>query len=243
MIRIHNARGFTMVELVVIIVVIGIIMAIVSSRMIGKIENARYETAMAEMEQLARAVAGNPGLYTEGARPDFGYIGDIGVAPDSIGDLVANYHGSVLWNGPYLDANSMGNYNLDPWGAPYIMNDSAIMSIGSGDTITRQLAPSRIDLFGNNLRGFIKDANGDLPGEMFRDSLVMILSYPDGAGAIQYVQINPDRKGMFEFNNIPIGNHKLMAIYTPDSDTSEYLISLNPGNDIELNLTFPADLW
>ncbi len=232
-----------MIELVIVIVVIGILAAVASSNMNRKIETARYDTAKTEMEQIAFAIAGNPALHTEGSRSDFGYIGDIGAAPDSLGDLVGNYHGSVRWDGPYLDIASVPDYNFDPWNVRYVLNDTAVISIGSGDSLTREFALSRNALFGNRVSGFVRDANGDPPGNIYNDSLVLVFIYPDGTGGLNHIEQYPDRKGYFSLNNLPIGNHRLLAIYLPDSDSTVYPLSVNPGNDLELNIVLPADLW
>jgi len=232
-----------MVELVVAIVVIGILVAVASLNMNRKIDTARYRTAMTEMKQIANAIAGNPEIFTRGARTDFGYIGDIGSAPDSIGDLIADCHGYPQWDGPYLDVGSVIDYNIDPWNVQYLINDTTVISVGSGDTISRQITPSPDDLFNNSVSGYVHDANGDPPGAIYRDSIKMILSYPDGTGNIVDAISNPDSRGYFNFGNLPIGNHRLAAVYLPDADTVAYPVSISPSGDLKLNIGLPSDLW
>ncbi len=241
--RISDNSGFTLVELVVMIVVIGIISAIAVFNIDRNVESAQFSAAKAEMDQIARSIAGNPDLYEGGARSDFGYIGDIGALPDSIGDLINNIHSFGTWRGPYLNAGTEADYRLDPWGTQYSLNDTMIISTGSGSTITKAIAPSRAALVANELSGRISDATGDSPGTSFRDSVDVILFYPDGAGGISNISINPDETGAFSYTGIPIGNHRLQIISIPDADTVNYELSFVPGRNIAINIVFPADLW
>ena len=55
-----NSRGFTMIELVMVIIVIGIITAVATVKMLPSIEGSKYEATKSEMQALAFAIAGNP---------------------------------------------------------------------------------------------------------------------------------------------------------------------------------------
>ena len=96
-----SRRGFTLVEVVIVIILLGIIAAVAVGRLTTSLETARVEQTKAEMQALARAIVGNPDVYSRGARTDFGYVGDIGALPFSLDNLVTN-PGYASWNGPYL---------------------------------------------------------------------------------------------------------------------------------------------
>ena len=67
-----------MIELTVIIVVVGVLIAVAMQSMTAVVQDARITGTDREMEMLARAIVGNPDLTSNGKRSDFGYVGDIG---------------------------------------------------------------------------------------------------------------------------------------------------------------------
>ena len=97
----HN--GFTLVELLVVLAILGLLAGLVGPRI---------------MRQLAGAKAGAAGLQLEelGGALDI-YFLDMGQYPQELQALVtAPPGGDGKWNGPYLKKNRVPR---DPWGAPY----------------------------------------------------------------------------------------------------------------------------
>ncbi len=137
-------RGFTLIELVMVIVVLGLVAAIVIPRMGGLSESSRITATESEMLMLKRAIVGNPSAVAEGRYYDVGFEGDVGHPPASLAELgskpdtVPEYDKftRIGWNGPYIDTSG-GEYLTDAWGAAYIYNPSlrTIMSVGGSDTI------------------------------------------------------------------------------------------------------------
>ncbi|MBD3332884.1 prepilin-type N-terminal cleavage/methylation domain-containing protein, partial [candidate division GN15 bacterium] len=58
--KLKSTSGFTLMELVIVIVVMGIIATVALRSMEAPIANARFESTRAEMDQLATAIVGNP---------------------------------------------------------------------------------------------------------------------------------------------------------------------------------------
>ncbi|MDD3732715.1 MAG: prepilin-type N-terminal cleavage/methylation domain-containing protein, partial [candidate division Zixibacteria bacterium] len=99
----RKEQGFSLIELTVIMVVIGIMLAVAMKSMTTVTEDIRRTKTLQEMESLAKGITGNPDITAGGLRSDFGYIGDIGAFPPGLQALVTN-PGYSTWHGPYLPA-------------------------------------------------------------------------------------------------------------------------------------------
>ncbi|MEA3297403.1 MAG: hypothetical protein U9R56_06015, partial [candidate division Zixibacteria bacterium] len=180
----------------------------------------------------------------KGTRTDFGYIGDIGALPVSLNALVENPGGYTTWDGPYIIRGAdPDGFNEDAWHVSYTYTDTLIRSTGSGSDIDKVFAGSSALLLNNTVKGFIVDADKNVPGTIYRDSIIIWLTYPDGLGNLTTATANPDWKGNFSFSNIPIGSHVMKVICIPDSDTVSYPVSVVPQSITRIEIVFPADLW
>ena len=95
-------RGFTLLEMIVVLVIIGLIMGLVGPRLFGQADKAKVQTAGTQIK-----------MHT--MRLD---IGRLPTAEDGLGLLVrkpADERTAKAWSGPYLD----GELPTDPWGNPY----------------------------------------------------------------------------------------------------------------------------
>jgi len=240
----HSAYGFTLIELVIVILLVGVLATIATRKMSVSIETAQYEQTKKELDQLARAIVGNPEVYVNGARADFGYVGDVGALPPNLDALAQNPGGYATWDGPYMATGFKSDgFKKDAWDVNYVYTDTLIRSTGSGSNIDKLFANSSADLLNNLVEGVVVDAGSTMPGAVYKDSLIVRLIYPDGSGNYTTALANPDAKGNFSFSNVPIGAPRLSLIYLPDSDTVSYNVSINPGGVVKLSIVFPADLW
>jgi prepilin-type N-terminal cleavage/methylation domain-containing protein len=69
--RLRTNSGWTLIELVIVIVILGIIAAVATTKMSTSIETAQYEQTKQEMDQLTYAIVGNPAVYSSGTRTEF----------------------------------------------------------------------------------------------------------------------------------------------------------------------------
>jgi general secretion pathway protein G len=107
---IRNNAGFTLIELMVVIIILGLLAAIVMPRVVGETDRARYEQARVQMRILEDALKR--------------YKLDNGVYPTTdqgLESLVRKPAGGVIprnWQeGGYLDKVDIP---IDPWGNPYV---------------------------------------------------------------------------------------------------------------------------
>src|ERR1700675_1110882 len=102
----HGESGFTLVEILVVITIIGMIMALVGPRVLNYLGESKVKTAKIQMESFSSAL-------------DLFFL-DVGRYPTSSEGLAAlsQRPGSApSWNGPYLRG---GVVPADPWGRQYV---------------------------------------------------------------------------------------------------------------------------
>ena len=107
---IRNTAGFTLIELMVVIIILGLLAAIVMPRIVGETDKARYGAALAQMRILEDALKR--------------YKLDNGIFPTTdqgLEALVRRPTSGVLprgWpEGGYLDKQDIPR---DPWGNAYV---------------------------------------------------------------------------------------------------------------------------
>ncbi len=248
--KLNKAGGYSLIELVVVIILISILATIAMSKLKHSVDTARVEETRAEMDRLARAIVGDPSLVSEGNRTDFGYVGDIGAMPSNLNALVTN-PGYATWKGPYIrdafyssTSSNPSEYRYDAWGKAYSYTGSnVITSTGSGSSITRQLAPSTSTLISNTVTLTILDISNVPPGPVYADSVLVTLTYPNGSGGTTMASAHPSADGSISFSGIPMGRQWLNVIYTPGGDTLKRQVTVNPGESFYTEMVFHEKYW
>jgi len=240
-------RGYTLIELVLVVAIIGILASIAAQSLISSTDRERFDTTVEEMDGIARAIVGDERLVSGGIRTDFGYVGDIGALPPDLDALMSNPGGYATWSGPYFRNDFVENtngYKKDAWNNSYSYSGGVtIQSSGNGSSITRQFANTTADLTSNTVTGFVRDLLNAPPGDSASNVRVTIF-YPDGAGSMANSTVTPSRAGEFSFTNlVPVGIHRIQAVVAGINDTTSKYAVVYPGLKSLAELRFPSALW
>lgn len=119
----RSRAGFTLIEMLVVLVIIGLIMALVGPRVLNYLSDARIKAARLQIASFSNSL-------------DLYHL-DVGRYPttqEGLAALVKRPPGVDVWNGPYLKG---GAVPLDPWrnsyayAAPGAHGSYDLMSYGS----------------------------------------------------------------------------------------------------------------
>lgn len=101
--RAARQAGFTLLELLVVLVILGLLAGLVGPRLFGQADTARVQTAETQIRMLRSALQAHR-------------VGT-GIFPEQLDHLYNRPPNAdqIGWRGPYLD----DSVPLDPWGNPY----------------------------------------------------------------------------------------------------------------------------
>ena len=97
----YGQRGFTLVELLLVLVILALIAGLVLPGIIGKAESAKAKAASSQISRISMSVES--------------FYLDTGSTPSSLEELVNEPSGVTGWNGPYIKNSLL----KDPWGKAY----------------------------------------------------------------------------------------------------------------------------
>ena len=103
--RTGHQGGFTLMELLVVLAILGLLMSLVGPQVLNQLGGAKTKTALIQIKDLEQALE----MYKL----------DVGRFPSSdqgLDALVKNPGGAGGWNGPYLKSG----VPMDPWKREYV---------------------------------------------------------------------------------------------------------------------------
>jgi general secretion pathway protein G len=121
----RRERGFTLIELMIVIIILGLLAALVGPKLFGKVGAAKQKAAKAQIELFGTAL--------DALRLD---VGRYPTTDEGLKSLREKPSGMENWKGPYLPKEIPN----DPWGKPYIYKspgehgDYDLMSYGLDGT-------------------------------------------------------------------------------------------------------------
>jgi prepilin-type N-terminal cleavage/methylation domain-containing protein len=212
--RAGQQSGFTLIELVVVLTVIGILTASVTPAVVQRIVDARMSATAAETQALHEAIVGVP------TQSRFGFVGDMGRLPNSFQELVQR--GSMPaytinttrsigmgWRGPYVNiGTSQNDYLTDAFGRAYTGASSGQVRSAGADgvmnTADDMVYPPMAPLVAGNVTVTVKMLSG-------RRTVVD----PSGCRVELFYASNgsenvvSDTSSPFTFTNVPMGVHAI----------------------------------
>lgn len=101
-------RAFTLLEMLVVLVIIGLLVAVVGPRLFSRVDYAKVDTAKAQIKMLSTAL--------QTYRLDVGSFPTPGQGLRVLYYPPSNSRLRTLWKGPYLQRSTPD----DPWGHSYV---------------------------------------------------------------------------------------------------------------------------
>ena len=104
----HRARGFTLLEMLVVLVIIGLIASLVGPKLFNRVDTSKVQVADTQARMLRGAVET---FHLE--------VGRLPTVQEGLAVLVTapvDERAKARWRGPYLDEA----VPADPWGNPYV---------------------------------------------------------------------------------------------------------------------------
>ena len=119
-----RTQGFTLIEILVVIIVLGMLAALVGPRILGRVSEAKGATARTQIELL--------GLALDSYRLDNGSYPTSEQGLAALNEKPARDPLPQNWRGPYLRKV----IPLDPWGRPYVYRSPGESNPSAYDLLT-----------------------------------------------------------------------------------------------------------
>ena len=114
-VRATHESGWTLIEMIVILILVGIVAAVAVPRYVDLRTQAGINTTQEKLQNIRRAIVGDPGAISGGKYSAQGFWSDRGVLPTTLTDLVVQGGQPTYdkytrrgWNGPYTDTQMVG---------------------------------------------------------------------------------------------------------------------------------------
>ena len=104
----RRVHGFTLIEMLVVMVLIGLLAGLVGPKLFGKVDSSKVQTAAAQVKMVKGSL--------ETFRLDVGRFPTQAEGLGVLNRAPADERAKARWRGPYLDQD----LPPDPWDSPYV---------------------------------------------------------------------------------------------------------------------------
>ena len=243
----QREKGLSLIEVIIILAVMVVLVALLVPSTVQILTGARRNVTLDEMENLKKAMIGDPDLKTSGVRSNFAYLGDMGNLPSTLDDLVtqgaqpayafASSKGvGAGWRGPYITlgpGSDAASHRVDAFGNDYTYSGTDYVN-GQGQTVDAKVVSLGADGVtggtGNDedvtLETLAAETTATVTGYGFGldgnplDAATVTINYPAN-GTLTSATTTTDSAGFYQFTNIPFGIRSVSfnpkLLYVPGS--------------------------
>lgn len=223
-----NKKGFTLVEIIVVLAVLAILVGLAVPIALKIFERTAEDTTREEMDNIKKAMLGDPKKLQSSFRSDFGFLGDVGCLPTVLDRLVtqgslppwsfnSTNQAGAGWKGPYITGPAGEEFTKDQLGNPYTYTVPAgacpltatLTSNGpdgqpsTADDISISVASNETTA---TVRGKVKDTAGvGLQG-------ISVEFYSAVVGVLTTTTSTTDANGEYVFASVPFGARAVRAL-------------------------------
>lgn len=225
--------GFTLIEAAAMLTIVSVVLVGMVSVASSVLNKRQSDMTIDHMNEVRRAMTGNPVIIVNEARTAFGYLGDMGNLPTNLQDLWVKGSQPTFsfdttkktgsgWNGPYIElraAEFAAALGQDGWGNGFTYTTIATTDGTFGAVFIAKLTSLGPDAASgggddftinffkaetqSRVQGFVKDSNGD---EV--PGVNVSVNYPQN-GVLTSKSSLADSAGYYAITDIPFGNRSI----------------------------------
>jgi prepilin-type N-terminal cleavage/methylation domain-containing protein len=239
----RRRSGFSLIEVIVAVTIMSVLAAAVVPVMFNKIDQARHERIADDLQAIYEASMGTQ------AEDYFGFVGDVGTLPDSVGELIDGTGQGADWRGPYLSLAGGAKFS-DVYGNAYVVDSSPVRvrslgpdgtdNSGAGDDIV--YPENALTTFSGNLEAQVY-VNGRLITDAAADQVSASISYSnDGTPASLAMTFNTTDQKFSHTPAVHQGKHVLTVIAGKTTEdpatTHKEVVTILPGATTKTQVSF-----
>lgn len=231
---VKSHKGFTLIEVIVILAVLAILAAIAVPVALRIFERTAEDATRTEMDNIKKAMIGDPQKLQSSFRSDFGFLGDIGCLPTAAfpsapaldrlstqGTLPgwsfdSTKQAGAGWKGPYITGTAGEDFTKDQWGNDYVYTAAGACPLtatltSSGADLASTSDDITVTIVANEttatVRGKVKDTAGN-----GIESVPVEYYTAANNGVLTTTSTTTDASGNYSFSSAPFGPRAASAL-------------------------------